>query len=355
MLPTLALGLALLQEEGALFRENFFAGPLGARTLRIATPTERLKQPKVSPKQGWTFDWTDGGYVKSDTGYGLRFNVYSQESTQTSARPESVTRTLLQLFSYNYSKLGLDHADDFDRIVSVYLCYGGDPGGEQLFDAEKELRFVGRKVNTIYFYDLRSFNDPVETTREVAHEYGHATLPPVGGFTDPEDWANGMLGEKLYMSYLAEARKTGTLGAEDTFGASAAALGAWVQKNVDPLVEDAALKGPRAFGKDKAGMDAFLGLALWTGRLYGVRAMTRALSFSMDPKEFATSAVTVAEEASVTTINVPASLAGKTIWVPVGNKKEARISGADEIEERKAGWAHLRLRAGVKPVVVRKG
>ena len=41
-----------------------------------------------------------------------------------------------------------------------------------------------------------------EACRELAHEYGHAVLPAIGGFKSPEDWANGYLGERLFLRWL---------------------------------------------------------------------------------------------------------------------------------------------------------
>ena len=354
MLPLLAL--AVLQHEGRVTKDTNLDGLLGKDSLLIQVPVERLKRPKLSPKQGWEFDWTVAGYVGNANQKEMRFDVYSQESTQSSLRAESVTRTLLRLASFNKARMRLDHAAEFSKIVQVYLCYGGEPGGEQLFDVDKGLD--GAKVNTIYLYDLRSFTDPVEAAREVAHEYGHAVLPPVGGdYAAPEAWANGYLGEKLYLGYLADARETGQIGPEDTFGATPAVLRAWVRKNVDPLVEKALTDGPQAkalAGKDKAAMDAFFGLALATARLYNPVALHRALLVAGgDPKAFPDAASVASEEAHLYTLDVPASLHGKAIWLPLGkDPKKSRIMGASPIgNERRDGWVHVRVGSG--PVVVR--
>ena len=357
MLPFFAL--ALLQQSEAPFKQDTFDGLLGKGSLMIRTPTERLPKPKLAPKQGWEFDWNTAGYVGSADRMELRFELFSQESTQGSARPESVMRNLLRLFSYNRKVLNLEHSPEFAKVVTAYLCYGGEPGGEQLFDVDKALN--GAKVNTIYFYDLRSFTDPVETTREVAHEYGHATLPAVGGsYTAPEAWSNGILGEKLYLTYLAEARTKGTLRPEDTFGATPEALRAWVRKNVDPLVEDALLNGPRPTllaGKSKASMDAYLGLALLTSRFYGGAPLVRALFIAgTEPTAFPDAAATAAEEPPATSIAVPEAFRSKPFWMPVGegDKKtlQKRVSNATILEVR-SGWARMQVGNPAVKVFVR--
>ena len=365
------LALAALQESGKKFRETPpYDGLLGPKTLVIRTQTERMEHPKHSPKQGWEFDWNSAGFLtgfKSDPArMELRFRVFSQESTGGNLRAESTLRLLQRLDSYNLARLGLDHSTEFKKVVDVYLCYGGEPGGEQTFDADAEAG--GSKVNTIYLYDLKSFTDPVEQTREVAHEYGHATLPPIGGeYTAPEAWANGYLGEKLYLSYLAGARtpvgKGGSaLGPEDTFGATGAQLTAWVRKNVDPLVEDALLNGPRPdllAGKGKASMDAFFGLALATARLYSPYVLRRALEGAgSDPKAFPEAAGVASAEPNLTsnypklfTLNIPPAMRGRAIWVPLGPDKRRNVVQGAAIVARRDGWARIRVGSG--PVNVR--
>ncbi len=351
MLPLLALAV-LQQGEGTKFKVQYLDGALGPRTVMLQTPLERLPNPKTSPKYNWQFDWTTAGYVNYKEGASLCFELYSQESTQGSPRPEAVVRNLMRLYSYNVDKLRLEHSPEFGNgLVSVYLCYGGEPGGEQLYDVDRQ---DGRetKVNSIYLYDLRSFTDPVEAAREVAHEYGHATLPPVGGFTAPEDWANGYLGEKLYLSHLARELAAKRLEPADAMGATAEQLGKWVEKNVDPLIADAAAQGPRPAllaGKGKASMDAFLSLALWTARLYDEKAMVKALFINgpTEAKSFPDAIGEAADLREITTLQIPASLRSKPIWVPVG--PNGRVSGAKTLET-KNGWA--RIQAGTTPVVV---
>ena len=353
------------QEKGALFKETAMDGLLGPKTLLIRTQTERLSHPKRSPKQGWEFDWSTAGFVGGFKPPNTdlkerRFELFSQESTQGSTRPEGVVRMLLRLFSYNISYMRLEHAPEFSKTVTVYLCFGGDPGGEQLVDVDNQTG--GDKVDTIYFYDLKSMTDPVEAVREVAHEYGHAVLPPLGGdYTAPEAWANGYLGEKLYLSYLARAREAkekdpARLYAADTLGATAPALRAWVVKNVDPLVADALTNGPRPAllaRKDKAGMDAAFGLILATAQLYNPYVMCRALyANGADPKTFPEAAATAAAEPRQITLSIPPALRSKPIWIPIGpDRKKNVVQGATEMGPRKDGW--VRIQPGRTDVIVR--
>ncbi|RYG24678.1 hypothetical protein EON82_09870 [bacterium] len=358
MLPLLAL--ALLQREGTVYKHTLFDGLLGKGSIKMLTPVERSPEPRLSgkkfgePPHPWQFEWSVGGYSKVDGGHALRFDLWSQESTVGSKRPEAVVRALMRLQNYNEAKLRLQHSREFEGIVTVFLCYGGEPGGEQLVEVQhvpgEPLRGVppsDRKLNSIYLYDLRSFTEPVEMLREVAHEYGHATLPPVGGFTEPEDWANGYLGEKLYLSYLAGALKRGELSPDDAMGATAKDLEAWTAKNVEPLVDTAAQNGPRPAllaGKSKASMDAFIGLALWTQRLYGEKTMTRALVMNgPSATTFPDSTSVAAAEPDQVTLNFPAAYVGKPVWIPIGEDlKKNRILGAQELGPRKNGWTRIK-------------
>ncbi|EKD39499.1 MAG: hypothetical protein ACD_75C00387G0001, partial [uncultured bacterium] len=57
----------------------------------------------------------------------------------------------------------------------------------------------------IYFYDINRERPWSEWVREMAHEFGHMVIPPVGGFTGSrEAIANGEIGERLFMPWIQE-------------------------------------------------------------------------------------------------------------------------------------------------------
>jgi hypothetical protein len=357
MLPLIAL--VALQAEGTVYRRTILDSILGPGSLMMLTPVERTAKPRLSPKKfgeppkSWEFDWNSSGYSynQASGAQQIRFDLWSQESTAGSKRPEQVLRTLMRLYAYNVSRLRLQHAGVYNGTVNVFLCYGGEPGGEQLFEVDHQAE-GDLKLNSIYLYDLRSFTDPVEMLREVAHEYGHATLPPIGGFKEPEDWANGYLGEKIYMTYLAEAMAKGELRTDDVLGATKEGIAAWKVKNVDPLISDAALNGPRPSllaGKGKASMDALIGLALWTKQVYGDRVMVRALLMNgVDAKEFPASVSTAAEEPDIASLKIPDAFRGRPIWVPSGSGRFAGVTVLDS--KSRPGWA--KIQAKKSPAVV---
>ncbi|HWA83086.1 MAG TPA: hypothetical protein VG820_06635, partial [Fimbriimonadaceae bacterium] len=87
---------------------------------------------------------------------------------------------------------------------------------------------------------------------------------PIGGFKQPEVWADGYLGEKLFLKWLKNDIAAGRLTSDDAMGAGLDKLSAWVAKNVDPLIDQAAYQEPvpALINESKGGMDDFIGLAL---------------------------------------------------------------------------------------------
>jgi len=234
----------------------------------------------------------------------------------------------------------------------VYLCWGGIAGGEQRFDVDNRVR-PPRKVNTIYLYDIKSFTDPMEMAREVAHEYGHAILPPVGGFKSPEAWANGYLGEKLYLRWIRDEMKKGRYGYLDSMNARLEQIDKWVQTNVDPLVVKAATEGPKAdvlVGTGQKAMDAYLGLALYTAQVMPISVFRRSLVLNgtMTAKDYPAAIATAAEEPEKFALQIPEILKSKAIWIPLGKGK---VAGATVIA-RKGAWAHIQPGEGSVTVTV---
>lgn len=347
------VGLVLLgqvQGDRRISSYEVTRDPAKGATAMIRTEMDPLDPSKKSPKlfgtppQRWEFPWLVQGYVRTPGAaqYGLRFRVYSQNRKEKNDQAPQVARMLTALWDENATRLQYDHPEQYNgSIVDVYLCWGGKAGGEQRFGVDFE---GGRQksVNTIYFYDLPSFSDPVETAREVAHEYGHAILPPIGGYEAPENWANGYLGEKLFMRWMRDAIAAGRLTTEDTMGAEAPQLDEWVRKNVDPLVikSSQALPTPQLLNDPSAaGMDRYIGLALYAATILpdAVFGRSMLLTSSTDAKDYPEAIALAAEEPAEYTLRIPTYLRGKTLWIPV---TKAKIKGA-KILRFMGKWAKI--------------
>ncbi|MER3495460.1 MAG: hypothetical protein C4320_00675 [Armatimonadota bacterium] len=313
-----------------------------------------LPQPKLSPKkfpplnEAFTFDWVAAGFVKlrEDTSWRLRFRVYPQ--TQPKGPQDitfSTTRTLLRLWEIADS-WGLDHQLTLpDRVVDVYLCWGGVKGGEQLFDHDPQVpRGENDLVNTIYIYDLPSFEGEVERLREVAHEYGHAILPALGGYSDPESWGNGILGERIFLRRLLSLLKEKRVPARDMMDVSIPALEAWVVKNVDAPARIIATEGPDSSAlrrKDGIGMGRTAAFGAYLETILPPRTFGRTLRL-MDldkPESLIKAAALAANEPDQLTMTVPAFLRKAPIWIPIGS---GRLTNAT-ILAKKSGWAKIRV------------
>jgi hypothetical protein len=132
-------------------------------------------------------------------------------------------------------------------------------------------------------------------------------------------------------------------------GADLDVIDGWVKTHVDPLVEAAAIKGPDQSVKGgKAAMDAYLGIALYVDQLFGHATFSRTFRFAQqdDPETIWDAVAAAVEELPKTTVKLPKSWVGKTVWLPVS---VGSFSGAPVMAKRK-GWVQFKVPA--TPVTV---
>jgi hypothetical protein len=347
--PQVTRGLELFDADGKTSR------------LLLTIPTDPLDPPKASPKKfgdppvPWLFPFVVNGFVapRPDAEEReIRFRVFSQERKSENDPALLAARMLLRLWDMNHRRLRFDHAPIYNfRIVDFYLAAGGPAGGEQLFDEDEE-GGIRRKVNTIYIYRVQTFTLPIEMAREVAHEYGHACLPPVGGFQEPEDWANGYLGEKLYLRWLRDEIRAERLWVGDAMGASLEQLDEWVRAHVDPLVVEASARPPDFAllrGRGKRAMDAYLGLKLYVESLFPDVVFARSLRLigSTEAKDYPQGLALAIEEHDAVELTIPTILKGRAIWIPV--PKGMKVDGA-RVLKRQGDWSQVQPTGAVRLV-----
>ncbi len=208
------------------------------------------------------------------TGYALRFIVHAPDA-ESLPLAKRVARMLLLLFGENRARLAFDHPISAS-IVQVWLTRQGgqgnaaDAGGEQI-------------KNDIYLYSIYTERRPVEWAREVAHEYGHFALPGVSGYTSPEEWANGVLGERLFLYWLREDLRAGKLHPDDVPFVTADQLDEYIVRQDIPLLRRITHDGVderQLARRDAAGMDYYTGFALYLDTVYGSRALLDALAYT---------------------------------------------------------------------------
>lgn len=343
---------AVLQKKQIPVVQQSLASPFGGpdRVLYLSYGGA-IEQPKTcpfkfgNPPSTHVFDFLTAGYGivrPGDTKFDLRFRVYSQSLQNNLSFGIPVARQLLRLWEMNLNWLRIDHSELFhDHIVDVYLASSGTPGGQQLFgiDEENGIRF---KSNMMFIYDLPSFNDPLEECREVAHEYGHAVLPAIGGYSKPEYWANGYLGEKIFLRWLDQELTEGKISTDDTMGASKEELDAWIAKNIDPIEQAAASLGPKntkISGTSAASMSAFHGLVCYCESIMPRNMFGRSLVLigSQKAVDYVNGAVLASEESSWKP-TFPANLLNMAVWLPVG--PSGKVSGAKILSKSK-GWVKV--------------
>lgn len=305
--------------------------PAGGR-LEIRGVEQSVAQ---CPKYGWEFPVAYEGWGGFGESVELRFRVYAQRQ-QAAPLAVSATRMLLRLWEMSKVRIRFDHPLAYGSLVEVFLCDGGTPGGEQgVFHYPG-----GRATNGIYIYYLESFTDPVERAREIAHEYGHAILPHVSGFESPEEFGNGYLGEKLFLTWLEDAVSRGHLSPEDAMGAD---LSEWVRRNVHPASDSVWLNGldeAVLTGKGKRALDAYVGMHLYFWEAFP-SALGRGMKVAGGSK--ATDALKgllfAVDEIGSWEVFIPQRLTGREVWLPVG--RDWKVTGGS-IVSRKAAWTKVR-------------
>ena len=332
--------------------------------LSIYIGEKPMEPPKFSPKlfgdpaQRWQFDWVASSFgpdpeAPRDPKTGeqqarVRFRVFSQIKKPEYDYTVLIARQGIRMWDVLFNRYRIRHNESVNKgIIDFYVCYGGDAGGEyvQGEDILPDNRAI--TVSTIYIYDVRSFSKPVEMAREVAHEYGHAVLPAVGGYTSPEYWANGYLGEKMFMRILRDQFNKNLIGPDDAMGATKAQLDAWVKANVEPLVVKAASEAPstaQLADKGKPGMDAYIGLVLYADTIFPPNVVTRSmmLTGSQDAKDYPDALLKATQEMPKITLAVPEYLRNKPIWIPIGKGKVAQA----QVLKRSGDWVQVMPQAG---------
>jgi len=160
-----------------------------------------------------------------------------------------------------------------DIPFHVWLVRGGQAGGEQWGE-------------NLYFYDLDAPRSSIEWIREIVHEYSHLALPAIGGYKDPEYWANGYLGERLLVRWF-QRMPNGPAIVERAWGDFSGAA------NFDRLLIAPALDLYRKVGPsprwlartDADGMRYLIGQALTVDDKYGSKALGTALNYLPHARE----------------------------------------------------------------------
>lgn len=278
------------------------------KTVAVACTTsviypDQQKVPLVEARTGASFNRVIYGYVFDAEAhrYEQKFALYypskylSELGQDYTLRARQAATLLIALTAMATEYTGRDPGAS--APFHVWLCEDGRAGGEHI-------------ANDLYFYEMERPRDDLEWFREVAHEAGHLMLPAVDGFTAPEAWANGILGELLFSRWLLLSESSGTItpiadtqqaetpGPENTPAedesvevepkAIPRSLAYWwrsldltglYKQRYDKLLAgymEAGPTSPLAKATDASGFDYWLGMALYTEGALGTRGFALA-------------------------------------------------------------------------------
>ncbi len=153
----------------------------------------------------------------------------------------------------------------------------------------------------------------LEWVRTIAHEWGHLTLPAARGFTEPENDAAGLLGERLFVRWLKNEQARLTQIPND--GTNESDLNRYVEWQVTPIAEQFRKGGPTSPLLNRLGsgaMDYYTGVVLAFEDGFGSVLLGRAL-FSIDgdrAQDLLTSMGEAVAASSAVTVRLP-------VWMPL--------------------------------------
>ena len=282
----------------------------------------QLSPPFIDPKYDWEFPFFAEGVTGSPLSTlppRIRFKVLAQSAKSRNLLVPA-TRTFVRLWDECVTRLNIDHPTRYGLLVHVFICDGGKAGGEQAIIKSRSPRDDFATYNAIFLYHAEGLSNSMEAVREIAHEYGHAVLPAIGGFKEPEDWANGSLGERLFIRYL---HRSTLAEPDDVFGLQKQELKQWLSIHADPLAGAIArrrIDQTTLAGIGPAATNEYLGLMLLLDDLFP-DLVGRALKLSggQTAIDALKGAIEAVNEQKGWVIDVPAHY-GHEVWIPVAGK-----------------------------------
>ncbi len=194
VLPVRLARFQVRRPDGAFVDVAVTVSGLFPETMRATSkPVARTVPPGAVDGERCEFNrviYVFVGQPKADRLY-LRARVFypsrflSREGHDYSTLAAALARMLARFEVY----LQVLVAPQAAPALSVWLCEGGPAGAEQ-------------KDRDIFIYRITSLRPGEEWVRELAHELGHARLPDMAGWSEPETSLAGDLAERWLLSAL---------------------------------------------------------------------------------------------------------------------------------------------------------
>jgi hypothetical protein len=311
----------------------------GASDALLILPDAAAAATVKDPRDGAAYGAVCYVYLSDSGLYVRRFSVHVPDR-ETLPFARRAGRFLALLWGSANRRFGTACARLRETAVDAWLSRSGEAGGEQF-------------RNNLYLYDLFSERAGIEWARELAHEYGHYLLPGASGYTEPENWANGVLGERLFLKWLRDDLLAGRLTAGEIPFVTPNDMDDYRAKQVTPLIARVQGSGPDPAllaRTDRRAMDAFTGLLLYADETWGSAVLLDMLDYlpkspsaGAHGNDFLTALLLWADRAPSFTMNLPSSGAGM-VYVPRG-----------VYQVRAAGGTPASLTVGRGATVTREG
>src|SRR5687768_12733238 len=251
--------------------------------------------------EGAEFRHSLGIYIAEQSDHHLRFQVFYQSPDH---RPfaERAGRFLGILWGLANRRFAGAVSRLREMPVSVWMTREGQPGAEQ-------------HAANLFVYNVLTPRSGIEWARELSHEYGHYLLPGATGYTDPESWSNGILGERLFTHWLLQELSAGRISSDALPFINAKDAQHYCERQVNPLLDPVRSRGPQPevlAGTDEKALDALTGLMLYVDATYGSPALLQLNEYLPAGRlhtpqgiDFLVAFITWTREEPVQTINLP--------------------------------------------------
>ncbi|MHB1460798.1 MAG: hypothetical protein ACYC1M_05920 [Armatimonadota bacterium] len=242
-------------------------------SLLMASPQPSVRSSQASdPTYRWNFSYI---VRMRDTETG-QFDNTIQVHTQTTASVELAQQTLAA--AAGMVQLLKDHLGRMFRIsesgnLHIWLCENGESGGQLSKD-------------NLYIFSIGKERTPAQRCRELAHELGHSALPGISGYTEPEPWANGYLGEQMLLRWLDQSMKDGTAKPVQYFGAAPKEITEMVTSRYENLLaawRNGQFTEADLNRRDSVGMKALIGFVAYIQTTYGDEMLSESFRRLMAP------------------------------------------------------------------------
>jgi len=354
-------GTPLVAGDGIADRGGIVARIAYKPAVLIAAPNTQQAKVLQDPASGRSFRYHLDVLMDRQGICEKRLSVHAPSVDQMSLAV-AVAKAMGLLWAMAENRMGRLNSRLRSGSMDVWLCVDRGPGS-----AEQVRR-------SLYIYEAMADRSGLEWIRTLAHELGHFVLPGPVGYQDPESWSTGVLGERLFLSWLRDEVANGTVLKDDLPFVSATELDDYCAKQPDALVDRILTRGVSAEaldGKDRAAMDEATALLLYVSHVHSPVVLQELLMYlpprslkAPNGRDFLQAYERWASAATNVRYNLPAGRCEARVFVPeghwrirqeTGSGSETVFEGLDtmdsdrssgEIRLKRGRWLIVRYRPG---------